>query len=375
MRCATHLKQRPIFFVDANTIWHLRLAEAVGELQEAIAFLPHSCLSRASWPARRCPSASANVQRLRTISKALVPGWATRFAEFGQRQIASAIRALSRRTSGEPVIVLTSPAYRVLSRILEGRYPLIYYGADDYQSYVGWGGMKMRDAEAEIATRVDLAIFVSDALRTRAIADYGVKDSSTFTSPNATEPRFVGNGERSRPQELSRAARPVVGVLGGLSSRLDFDLLAAIANLSVVGSLIIIGPTDPAVSLLAAKLRAHPKVIITGMQPHDAMHEFALAIDIALIPYAQSPINYYCSPMRLFDHLASGIKIFATTACDQINLTEDPALVSAAASCLPNLLSEWISSDRKLDISPRPDVDSLFWSARAERILARIHSL
>jgi hypothetical protein len=41
-------------------------------------------------------------------------------------------------------------------------------------------------------------------------------------------------------------------------------------------------------------------------------------IDIAVIPYAASQFNHFCSPMRLWDHLAIGQPILATDACDQV---------------------------------------------------------
>jgi hypothetical protein len=41
-------------------------------------------------------------------------------------------------------------------------------------------------------------------------------------------------------------------------------------------------------------------------------------IDIAVIPYARSDFNHFCSPMRLWDHLAIGQPILATDACDQV---------------------------------------------------------
>ena len=76
-------------------------------------------------------------------------------------------------------------------------------------------------------------------------------------------------------------------------------------------------------------LRNNPKCQITGPVPHDQMHEWTRSFDIGLIPYKAMPINYYCSPMRLFDHMASGAPIIATPACDQIRRFSDAVTVAS----------------------------------------------
>jgi hypothetical protein len=363
---AIDLTERAIIFVDANAIWHRRIAEALGALRKTFAILPQ----RYVWGPHRRDSEEETRRdkpRLQLSLVSAVPGWASSLSEIGQRQIAANIRTISRKLDAVPIVILTSPAYKVLARILYGRYPLVYYCADDYREYKGWGGWRMADAEADIVGRCVISVFVSEALRRRAIAEYGVGDHATFTSPNATEPRFLyneplGSGGAS-PGNFARCRRPIVGVLGGLSARLDLDLAHAVADLDEVGTLAVVGPIGPDTP---TKLCEHHKVVISGAMPHSEIHFYARALDAALIPYAVQHINYFCSPMRLYDHLATGVPIFSTKACDQINSYGEPLLVDER-DVLPSRIASSINAG--LHRLKTPKSQPILWSNRAERLL------
>ena len=107
----------------------------------------------------------------------------------------------------------------------------------------------------------------------------------------------------------------------------------------------MVGPEDEALEGDRAleRLRANPKVHFLGAKPHAEMPQWMAAFDVAVIPYAETPFNYFCSPMRLYDHLAIGQPIIATPHCDQIaarddvivgDLTAIPRLIEAALTRL-----------------------------------------
>jgi hypothetical protein len=364
-------QHRPIFFVDANTIWHRRIAEALSAICDTTAFTPKQGLL----PKKSCVGTGED--GLKIVSSNLVPGWASRTAAVGQRQLEAEIHRAAAKYDVAPIVVLTSPKYGLLARQLERRYPLVYYCADDYREYVGWGGMKMAEAEAKIIGRCALSVFVSEALRQRAIAEYDVHYGATFVSPNATEQRFLAHSsdgctDTARP--FACAARPVVGLLGGLNQRLNLNLIKAVADLPNVGTLAVVGPVDDATRRTAPDLCSHAKVVITGRLPHTQMHIYAHAIDAALIPYAASRINHFCSPMRLYDHLATGVPIYASDTCEQINTYGGAQIKLAKPEDLPQLISDDLLGGTLARLQGNWHQD-LQWSARAERLSLRLGAL
>jgi hypothetical protein len=350
------VSRRSLIFVDANTIWHRRLAEALGEVVETVALLPEADL-RLRLEVEVPPGMGAQFVKL-----GLPPGWASTGSQLGQFILAKRIAKLA-RSLHEPVVILTSPAYGPLSKILASQFPIIYYCADDYQSYLGW--TKPASQEKAIIGRSVLSVFVSEALRIRAVEEYGASATSTFVSPNATEPRFA-MGRGGHTEMRTAWEPPILGILGGVSDRLDLEFIRRVAELPAVGTLLIAGPVPTAVQ---AELRwlTEAKVVITGRIPHSDMHLLANSMDAALIPYSKSKLNWYCSPMRLYDHLATGVPIYALDTCDQIRRMRHPSVTVAGEGELMTRLSQ--------GIAPRGSVivdQSLFWRARAEALVERI---
>ena len=136
---------------------------------------------------------------------------------------------------------------------------------------------------------------------------------------NASEPRFFPDTSAVASDLPCRdLPRPVAGVVGGIGDRLDLDLLRRCAEVDALGTLLLVGPLPDAPSAEMRALLAQPKCVAVGAQPHDEIHRWFQCLDVALIPYARTEFNRFCSPMRLFDHLASGLPIIALDSCDQV---------------------------------------------------------
>ncbi|MEP7007855.1 MAG: hypothetical protein ABI810_17885 [Sphingomonas bacterium] len=293
---------------DINTIWRRKFGEALRRHS------PDTLLI-----APRALGTHGSGQSDGDITISLPPGWAGTTSAIGMPILRRRTEALAARRGGRiDAAIFTSFHYLPLARSLRKQARIVYYCSDDYRGYAGWGGTASIDREAELCRLASLSIFVSAPLRDRAIAEYGLDPVICVVAPNASEPRFLQ--EVSKPAALSALKAPVFGVVGGLSDRIDYDFLGRLAASDQVGSLALIGPVLPGADTTGAidHLRGNSKVHWFGAQPHDEIHAWMAGIDVAVIPYAQSDFNHFCSPMRLWDHLAIGQPIVATDACDQI---------------------------------------------------------
>lgn len=292
------------------------------------------------------------------MSLVLPPSWAGKLAWLAMPMALRAVTRQARARGGKiETIIVSVPQYLPLARAARSNADILYYCTDDFRGYAGWNPAKVARDEGALCRLAAVSIFVSDALRRRAIQEYGLDPLKTLTLPNASERRFA---EPSVPPPAIAALRtPVLGVAGVFNRRIDFDFLAACAEHSGVGSVALVGPIeedlfdDPSFQRFVAM----NKVRCFGRQPHDDLHRWMAAFDVAVIPYAPTEFNHYCSPMRLYDHLAIGHPILATRHCDQVtdrsevivadmdDISEriDEALVAAATGRSP-ALETW--SDR-----------------------------
>lgn len=320
-----------IAFLDVNTIWRRKFADALHRRNRTTVLVSPRALN--------APSKAEEGD----LAVTLPPGWAGATAVVAMPLLRYRLHQTA-RARGTPLqaIVLTTPHYLELARREAGQNAIIYYCSDDYRSYDQWDAARMERDEATLCRLATLSIFVSEALRQRAVTEYGLDVTKTRVSPNATEPRFASIPQP--PKSLAELPRPIFGTAGMISNRIDLAFLNAVAADPRVGSLALIGPVDLELEgdPTLDRLRTNSKVHFFGAQMHADMPSFMAAFDVAVIPYAATRFNYFCSPMRLYDHLAIGQPIIATTHCDQIagrddvltgGISEIPSLISAALVC------------------------------------------
>ena len=343
----------PIIFLDANTVWHLRLAEALAKSGPVVAINPAS----GAYP-KTCTSVS---QGLKQVMINLPRGWASSSAFIGQRILHRHVRKEAHSMGGKPLIVLTSPVYAPLAERISGEFPIISYTSDDYRSYSGWGGNSVVTKERRINLLAELSVFVSETLRERAIREFGLGRARTLLSPNATERRFADHVPANILAGLAGRSRPVVGVLGALTNRLNIEVLAAVAASPKVGTFLVAGPASDDL-LKQYEIFRSPKCIIAGQIDHSNMHLYAQALDVALIAYARTQLNYHCSPLRLYDHLATGVPIVALAGCHQIDHSRYDAVQIVGDDQFLIKVEELLAGPILKSYNPPSDC---FWDARA----------
>lgn len=314
---------------DVNTLWRRKPFEALAAFRPVVGLEPMDPL--AAWRAWRWPFGTRTARVAdgggTYVRRPVLmpPGWATRRASAACRRLAVAgAVAASERGAAVGGWAVTSPHYGPMRAALDQRVPLYYYCSDDYTAYEGWGGEAIRRRERELVLAAEHSFFVSRVLAERTVAEYGVSAERVSVSPNATEAAFL---QPVDPVELARLRTlcpdlhsPVAGVVGGINDRLDFDLLRACAVHLAVGTLLMIGPVDPSLAHDPAwrRLRAEKRCVTLGVRPHAELPAWMALLDVALIPYRPTALNRACSPMRLFDGLASGKPVVATAACEQV---------------------------------------------------------
>lgn len=354
---------RPIIFLDANTVWHRRLAEALAETGPVLAINPKSGL----WPRSR----RSNERGLEQVTVDLPRGWASASAFIGQRILLRHVREEARSLGGDPIVMLTSPAYAPLAEWLSGAVPVVSYTADDYRGYAGWGGPKVALKERRVHRAAALSVFVSESLRERAVREFGLDYSRTFVSPNATERRFADLAEAVPLPEPERRRKPVVGLLGALTDRLDLELLAQAAASERVGTFLVAGPASKDI-VERYPVFGSEKCIVTGFLDHAIMHRYALALDLALIAYTRTELNHHCSPMRLYDHLATRVPILALEGCDQIDRAATSGLQVVGRGDFIERLEKLIAAGLGHGTETQPEI---FWDFRSKALRNMLETL
>lgn len=131
------------------------------------------------------------------------------------------------------------------------------------------------------------------------------------------------------PADLRDLPRPIHGYYGAVDERLDYDLIAALADAPGVGSVVLVGPmikVDP------EKLPRRPNLHYLGQRSYGELPAYLKGFDVCLMPWALNDATKTISPTKTLEYMA-GRKPIVSTAVrdvvrdhgDLVDVADDPA--------------------------------------------------
>ncbi len=185
------------------------------------------------------------------------------------------------------------------------------------------------EMEKRVLTAAHAVVAVSARLAEQLIA-LGVEQSRVHVVPNGVD---LASFDAAPSRETCRAALGlngefVVGFAGSLKAWHGVDdLLSAFNELNrrdpntrllIVGA----GPMESELKNAAAGMGVRDAVIFTGAVPHDRVPYYLRAMDVAVAPFKRQD-NFYFSPIKLFEYMASGACVVASRLGQISELIED----------------------------------------------------
>jgi teichuronic acid biosynthesis glycosyltransferase TuaH len=186
----------------------------------------------------------------------------------------------------------------------------VFYGTDDFVAgaeLLGLSKRLLKAREDQQLRTADLTIAVSQLLVDR----WSNVASRIILIPNGVVLASYANLDNVLPATDIDLPRPIVGVVGHLSSRIDIDLLEAVVNAGY--SLLLVGPKDPAwePDRFNALLESH-RVAWTGPRRFEQLPGYLRLVDVGITPYADSDFNRASFPLKTLEYLAAGVPVVST---------------------------------------------------------------
>ena len=189
---------------------------------------------------------------------------------------------------------------------------------DCYDEYTAWKRgiirtkAQMLKREKAILGQVDVVFAVSEKIQGRIKKLH----SRVHVVPNGADARHFGRAADPMQEiapEITMISHPIVGYLGNITSRIDFDLIRYLAVSHPEWSVVLVGGvTEPGFSIpgFVAKL---PNIHYLGARPYETLPGYLRAFDVCIIPYvADNSLNIHCSPLKLYEYMAIGKPIVST---------------------------------------------------------------
>lgn len=161
----------------------------------------------------------------------------------------------------------------------------------------------IQQAEARVAKNVDKIFCTSDFLHENLKSKYSLTKKVRVLE-NGVEYELFQTEEKA--QNLDLKSDLVLGFIGGIKPKLDFDLLYKIMENNQQWHLLLVGPDGTNNHPDFQRLINMSNVTWTGKVPPDQVPLYMNCLDIGILPYKSSIYNNAVFPLKLFEFLGSG---------------------------------------------------------------------
>src|ERR1041385_6994686 len=121
--------------------------------------------------------------------------------------------------------------------------------------------------------------------------------------------------ETQVPPELASLPQPVLGYFGVVDERLDYELIAKLADANKDGSIVMIGPV---LKVDTAQLPQRPNLHWLGQRSYTDLPNYCKGFDVCLMPFALNESTEFINPTKALEYMATGRPIVSTAVPDVV---------------------------------------------------------
>jgi glycosyltransferase involved in cell wall biosynthesis len=117
------------------------------------------------------------------------------------------------------------------------------------------------------------------------------------------------------PEDLRSVRKPVLGFFGVVDERMDYELIAKLADANPEWSVVIIGPrTKVEESALPKRSNIH----WLGGRDYSQLPNYCKGFDVCLMPFALNESTEYINPTKSLEYVATGRPIVSSAVADVV---------------------------------------------------------
>lgn len=151
---------------------------------------------------------------------------------------------------------------------------------------------------------------------------------------NQEDYRPVHAPQTELPAPITAISSPRLGYLGVVDERIDWTLIATIAEHRPSWHWVMVGPVGGNV---AGEVPLAPNIHYMGQQPYQELPGYLKGFDIATVPFAINQTTRFMSPTKTLEYMAGGKPVISTSLPDVV--TAFTGIVKLADTA-----DEWIAA-------------------------------
>lgn len=239
------------------------------------------------------------------------------FNRINNYRITNTLKRVCSQKRIEDFVFLNSLNPFYLANIVKFNPACTVYYNGDYMSESKYIGKHGTDLERKLMRQFTFTISTSKFLQ-KYSASYS---RSSYYLPNAVDfslfSSAVSISSDKRPIELRPIKTKIVGYIGHLEDRTNFDLLLEVIELNPDKSFVFIGPIG-STEFIRKGFDRLPNVFSIGSKNIRELPDYLRFIDCAIIPYKKNKLTEGIYPLKINEYLAAGRPVVCTSFSEDI---------------------------------------------------------
>lgn len=144
------------------------------------------------------------------------------------------------------------------------------------------------------------------------------------------------------PAALTARSGPVLGYIGVIDERLDYALIAHLAEHMPDATVAMVGPV---VKVDPRDLPRRENILYLGQQPYQQLPAFLKGFDVCLMPFALNKATEHINPTKTLEYLATGKPVVSTPITDVVRNFAQQVVIAESAR-------EYVEAVRQAIVAP-----------------------
>jgi glycosyltransferase involved in cell wall biosynthesis len=190
----------------------------------------------------------------------------------------------------------------------------IVYDCMDELSKFRCAPPEIRQREADLLARADVVF----------AGGYRLCEAKRESNPNChfygcgVDVEHFGSARDPRtalPSDLAALKKPILGYFGVVDERMDYELLAKLADANPDWSIAMVGP---ALKVEAADLPRRPNLHWLGQRAYADLPACCKGFDVCMMPFALNESTEFINPTKALEYMATGKPVVSSAVPDVV---------------------------------------------------------